>query len=199
MATATATDYLDKAGNLSGLANTATARTNLGLGTASTLSSSAVLQTANNLSEVTPATARTNLGVAYATDAQTVDGASSTTVVSPANVYAIRPINRYGREFDFGMATWSTHTSGVFNVTQDVYGKYVINQTAVGFGALSQQISPSFSMGNTSYINYGSSYEISFMAVFGSANDTTNSVIRIGVGKLSTYVQGDLVGKGFNV
>ena len=36
MATATATDYLSKAGNLSGLASTSTARTNLGLGTLST-------------------------------------------------------------------------------------------------------------------------------------------------------------------
>jgi hypothetical protein len=36
MATATATDYLSKAGNLSGLANTGTARTNLGLGTIAT-------------------------------------------------------------------------------------------------------------------------------------------------------------------
>ena len=36
MATATATDYLSKAGNLSGLASTSTARTNLGLGTIST-------------------------------------------------------------------------------------------------------------------------------------------------------------------
>jgi len=37
MATATATDYLSKAGNLSGLASTSTARTNLGLGTISTI------------------------------------------------------------------------------------------------------------------------------------------------------------------
>ena len=36
MATATATDYLSKAGNLSGLASTSTARSNLGLGTIST-------------------------------------------------------------------------------------------------------------------------------------------------------------------
>jgi hypothetical protein len=52
-----------KASNLSDLASAATARTNLGLGTAATLASSAVVQTANNLSDVTAATARTNLGL----------------------------------------------------------------------------------------------------------------------------------------
>ena len=49
--------------NLSELSNAATARTNLGLGSASTLASSAVFQTANNLSEGTAATMRTNLGL----------------------------------------------------------------------------------------------------------------------------------------
>ncbi len=49
--------------NLSELSNAATARTNLGLGSASTWASSAVLQTANNLSEGTAATMRTNLGL----------------------------------------------------------------------------------------------------------------------------------------
>ena len=90
MATETSTDYLAKSGNLSGLASTSTARTNLGLGSASTLASSAVLQTSNNLSEVTPATARTNLGLtslataSYATTAESQAGTSTTTVVSPS-------------------------------------------------------------------------------------------------------------------
>ena len=51
---------------LSNLSNAGTARTNLGLGTASTQASGSFLQTANNLSDVVAATARTNLGLGSA-------------------------------------------------------------------------------------------------------------------------------------
>lgn len=56
--------YLAIASNLSDLGNTATARSNLGLGTAATASSSSFLAVANNLSDLGNAgTARGNLGM----------------------------------------------------------------------------------------------------------------------------------------
>lgn len=80
MALETATDYLTKAGNLSGLTSTSTARTNLGLGTMATASSTDYLAKLNNLSDVASvSTARTNLGLG------TMATASSTDYLASAN------------------------------------------------------------------------------------------------------------------
>lgn len=58
------TIFLRKSGNLAGLANPATARTNLGLGSAAVAPSTQFLQTANNLTDLpNPAVARSSLGL----------------------------------------------------------------------------------------------------------------------------------------
>lgn len=60
----TFTVYLPKSGNLAGLANVATARSNLGLGSMATESASGFLRTTNNLSDLNNVvTARANLGL----------------------------------------------------------------------------------------------------------------------------------------
>lgn len=62
------------ANNLSDVANAATSRTNLGLGTAAVQNVGAFCQTANNLSDLAnAATARTNLGLAIGTNVQAFD------------------------------------------------------------------------------------------------------------------------------
>jgi hypothetical protein len=73
--------YLTKAGNLTGLANTTTARTNLGLGTMATATASDYLTKAGNLSglaNVTTARANLNLGPTVAQVFAGVSGSSGT-------------------------------------------------------------------------------------------------------------------------
>jgi hypothetical protein len=72
------TGSLQVANNLSEV-TAATARTNLGLGTAATHPVADFLQTANNLSEVTAATARTNLGLGAVATLAAIDAAHDNT------------------------------------------------------------------------------------------------------------------------
>lgn len=84
--------YLKKTGNLAGLANVATARTNLGLGTAATADTSQFLQASANLSDVVNlATARSNLGLtSTATQPETYFLRSGQNLSDVANVSAAR-------------------------------------------------------------------------------------------------------------
>lgn len=84
--------YLKKSGNLSGLANTATARANLGLGSAAIQSSAAFLQTSGNLADVpSPSAARTNLGLtSTAIQPETYFLRTSQNLFDLANVSAAR-------------------------------------------------------------------------------------------------------------
>ena len=121
-AKATAADYLSKAGNLSGLANTGTARTNLGLGTmatetasnyallaspaltgtptaptaAATTNTTQIATTAFVQQEVPAASTSTAGKVELATNAETLTSNSTSLVASLDNIPAIlsRPENR---------------------------------------------------------------------------------------------------------
>lgn len=80
---------LTAANNLNDVASASQARSNLGLGTAAQLASSALFQVANNLSEVAnAATARTNLGAA-ASDAPSITSGMTVTGSTKQNVQAV--------------------------------------------------------------------------------------------------------------
>jgi hypothetical protein len=134
--------------------------------------------------------------LAYATDAETIAGTATNVVTTPANVNKIRQFNRFGREFDFGVGSWTNASSGTPAIIQSAYSKSVINQTNVGYGSLFTMVSPAVSAGNTSYINWNSSYSISFLCIIGTnASTGSNNIQRIGLGK-TNGVAGDLSNKG---
>jgi len=133
MAQATTTDYLSKAGNLSGLASTTTARTNLGLGTMAVATASDYLAKADNLSGLASAsTARTNLGLGTASTlassavAQTANNLSDLASASTART-------------NLGLGTAATQTTATFLQTANNLSDVTAStaRTNLGLGAVS--------------------------------------------------------------
>jgi hypothetical protein len=207
MASATATDYLAKADNLSGLASASTARTNLGLGTAATQTTATFLQTANNLSDVTASTARTNLGLtslataSYSTTTEAQAGTSTTTVINPSTLLD-------AKYFTGGKSavqiSWSTGTSGTGASAgaQNANGRLnVAPTTAVGYAIAGANLV------NTSRgLAYGAPVDFSKRVQFGLrvarnvASPDSASVWRYSIGKsVGTASPGDISVRGLMI
>jgi hypothetical protein len=123
--------YLSVTNNLSDLASAATARLNLGLGTAATHAVGDFAQTANNLSDLpSPVTARTNLG----------GGALGSALFTSANALNARQalgiydgsVNANGTAGYLPVGWSVTHTgTGDYTITHNIgTTAYVVNATA---------------------------------------------------------------------
>jgi hypothetical protein len=175
MATATATDYLAKAGNLSGLSDTSVSRTNLGLGAVST--------------------------DAYATTAQAQAGTSTTTVISPSTLLDAK---FFAGNKALPNVTFSTGVSGVGAVSQlsQNYRLITAPTTAIGYANFYAFLANSNRGGSiTSGFNF--SKRITFGGRFNRNVITpdASTVFRFTIGKSNTSAGGvgDLSERGIMI
>jgi hypothetical protein len=174
MAQATTTDYLAKADNLSGLASTSTARTNLGLGAVST--------------------------DAYATTAQAQAGTSTTTVVSPSTLLDAKYFQ--GGKSMVQIA-WSTSVSGTGASAGAQNSNARLNAaptTATGY-AIASAIIANNSRGSIYNSGFDFSKRVQFgvRVARNVASPDSASVFRFSIGKVSGTDASDLSARGLMI
>lgn len=162
MATATATDYLSKAGNLSGLASTSTARTNLGLGTISTFndapSDGSQYARKNGAWDVVTGGGGSSLPVVQIA-ASAINPANITLAPSPACIPLTYPSHTdvlnglYATSLNYGYESTGNHLlilSGLTSLTNAVVSNNDFMTTAPDFTGLASledaQVSNNFDM-----------------------------------------------------
>ncbi|NDB61902.1 hypothetical protein EB001_26195 [bacterium] len=164
------------------------------------------LKKASNLSDLTSTTtARTNLGVAYATNAETITGTSTTTVITPDDLkWSQGRVTKFDVMPTYG-THWVTSTSGVgFTAGTSSFagGKNLIGSVSQGVGYAYHYVygmttQKNVNVGNGSF-NWAKAVSISFKIVVTNVAGDTNTIARILIGKGSN-TGGDLINRGIGL
>jgi hypothetical protein len=196
------TNYLLATNNLSDLSNAATARTNLGLGTAATSAATAFAQTANNLSDLASAsTARTNLGLGGAATENVGTGAGTVAAGNDSRITGA--LQTTGGTMSGPIAMGSNKVTGLANGTagSDAAAFGQIPTSASGIGGLlaannlSDVANVTTARGNLSAAASGSNSDITALTGLttalpvseGGTGSTTGPAAQVALGGVSWF------------